>query len=318
MMNVIYKKETSLSATTESSILRILAYFTLFRYPLTKAEIIHYLPPGSRTDQVDDALDQLVADGLVFRIAEFYLLQNESGWVKRRREGNLRAAQLLPTALKIGRFLSGFPFVRGVAISGSLSKMYADEKTDIDFFIITKANRLWIARTIMHIFKKLTYLTGKQDYYCMNYYVDEGSLLLDDQNMYTAVEAITLLPAGGKAMNDFFAANEWIRKWFASYDMKTLRADNYTKRPFIQRLTELLFDHRLGNRLDNYLMKLTTQRWQYKKRKGKRNEEGKAMDLVTGKHFAKSNPGMFREQILTAYGHIISDLKRKAPGYFQQ
>ncbi len=118
--------------------------------------------------------------------------------VKRRQQGNLRAEQLLPKAMKIGRFLSVFPYVRGIGISGSLSKMYAHEKADFDFFIITKANRLWIARTFMHLFKKLTFLTGKQHYYCMNYYLDEKALKLRDQNIYTAVEAITLIPVSGK------------------------------------------------------------------------------------------------------------------------
>ncbi|MEI9810645.1 MAG: hypothetical protein WDO16_23755 [Bacteroidota bacterium] len=149
-------------------------------------------------------LEQLVAEGTIFRIAEFYLLQNDSALVKRRREGNQRAGQLLPKAMRIGRFLSRFPYVRGVGISGSLSKMYADEKADIDFFIITKANRLWIARTFMHLFKKLTFLTGRQHLYCMNYYIDEKALKLGEQNIYTAIETVTLLPAGGNAMQGFF------------------------------------------------------------------------------------------------------------------
>src|SRR6266478_4413244 len=100
--------------------------------------------------------------------------------------------------MKIGRFLSRFPYVTGVGISGSLSKMDAREKADFDFFIVTKANRLWIARTIMHLFKKLTFITGKQHLYCMNYYLDEKALQLRDQNIYTAVEAITLIPVSGK------------------------------------------------------------------------------------------------------------------------
>ena len=84
-----------------------------------------------------------------------------------------------------------FPFVRGVFISGSLSKRCAAEKEDVDYFIVTSANRLWIARTIMHLYKKLTYLRGRQDRYCMNYFIDEEALEIKEKNIFTAVEMIT-------------------------------------------------------------------------------------------------------------------------------
>lgn len=316
MMNVIYKKNTGVQTNTEGCILKILAYFSIFRYPLPKADIVKYLPPGTSIDRVEDALAQLVTDGAIFRIGDFYSLQNETTWVKRRREGNLRAAQLLPTAMKIGRFLSKFPFVRGVAISGSLSKMYADEKTDIDFFVITKTNRLWIARTFMHLFKKFTFLTGKQDYYCMNYYVDEASMKHEDQNIYTAMEIITLMPAGGEAIPRFFKVNDWVGGWFGSYEMQTGNNNIASGKTWMKRFLEWTLDHKAGHYLDTYLMKLTTRRWQNKKQKGKRNNEGKEMDLITHKHFAKSNPGMFREKILTAYSEIVAELKRRYPDCF--
>ena len=50
--------------------------------------------------------------------------------------------------------IAAFPFVRAVGISGSLSKQYADENSDIDYFIITAANRLWIAKNLPAYFQK--------------------------------------------------------------------------------------------------------------------------------------------------------------------
>lgn len=315
-MSVAYKRGTGLLLNTEGSILKVLAYFSLFEYPLTKMEIVKYLPPGTAFGGVDTALEQLVTDGVIFRISEFYGLQNDIALVKRRKEGNQRAAQLLPKAMKIGQFLSAFPYVRGIGISGSLSKMYADEKADIDFFIIAQADRLWIARTFMHIFKKLTFLTGQQHLYCMNYYIDEKALQLEDQNIYTAIETATLIPAGGNAMPDFFIANAWVSEWFAEYSMDNPHTKEKARKPWLKRMAEWLLNNKTGNRLDNYLMKLTTRRWQRKKQRGVRNEEGKAMDLITGKHFARSNPGMFQERLLTRYNEILNAMKKRYPGYF--
>jgi hypothetical protein len=316
MMSVAYKRDAGLLVNTEGSILKVLAYFSLFEYPLTKMEITKYLLPGTALNEVDSTLEQLVAGNTIFKINEFYLLQNDAVLVKRRKEGNQRAAQLLPKAMKIGKFLSAFPYVTGIGISGSLSKMYADEKADIDFFIITKADRLWIARTFMHIFKKFTFLTGRQHLYCMNYYIDEKALQLDDQNIYTAIETVTLIPAGGTAMADFLVTNAWVSEWFAECNIDNYPAKEKAHRPWLKRMTEWMLNNKTGNRLDNYLMKLTTRRWQRKKQRGVRNVEGKAMDLITGKHFARSNPGMFQERLLTRYNDILNGMKKRYPGSF--
>jgi predicted nucleotidyltransferase len=112
----------------------------------------------------------------------------------------------------VGRLLIKFPFVRGVGISGSLSKNFADDKSDIDLFIITEKDRLWIARTLMHCFKKLTFLANRQHHYCMNYYVDEQQLQIAEKNIYTAIEVDTLIPLEGDVVfEQFYTANTWTR-----------------------------------------------------------------------------------------------------------
>ncbi|MBL7738086.1 MAG: hypothetical protein JNK14_02620 [Chitinophagaceae bacterium] len=317
MMNVVYKKEYTIAAGTEGAILKTLVYFSLFNYPLTKAEIASYMPPGTCTELFDDAMEQLVQDGIIFCIGGFYLTEDDPLFVKRRREGNQQAEELLPKAMKIGRFLASFPYVRGVGISGSLSKKYADERTDIDFFIITRNNRLWIARTLMHLFKKVTFLAGRQHDYCMNYYIDESALKLDDRDIYTAIETATLLPVYGNTMDDFFAANEWVGDWFAGYRAAISGKKEKDKRGVIKQIMEWLLNNPAGNWLDDQLMKISTRRWQKKKQKGKRNEQGKQMDLVTDKHFARSNPGMFREKLLAVYQEKLNGIKEKYPFYFR-
>jgi hypothetical protein len=309
MINAIEKIVDKVTNQTEASILRTLTYFSIFQYPLSKEEIKTFLHPGTTINSFQNVLEQLVSRRLVYKLDEFYSLQNDRSWVTRRREGNLRAERILPTAMKIGRFLYKFPYVTGIAISGSLSKMYADEKADIDFFIITKTNRLWIARTFMHLFKKLTYFKGRQHFYCMNYYLDENALKLYDQNMYTAVETITLLPVCGEGLSDFFKANHWVSEWFREYPLQQNIQEKTPGKTWIKKTVEWLFNNKAGNGLNDYFMNLTTRRWQNKKKRGMRNEEGETMDLITGKHFARSNPGMLQEKLLTIFHAKIEDLK---------
>ena len=174
----------------ELAILKTLVYFDIFDYPLSPKEIKSFLECHVDDEVFTFALRQLISDRIIFKVGEFYSLQNNLQRAEKRSRGNLRAQKLLPKAAKIGAFLYKFPYVKAVAVSGSLSKNYADEKADIDFFIIAKENRLWIARTILHLFKKLTFLLGRQHYYCMNYFIDEKALIIPEKNIYTAMEVV--------------------------------------------------------------------------------------------------------------------------------
>jgi predicted nucleotidyltransferase len=175
------------------NILTTLAYFDMFNYPLTRVEIFLFLQQEYRLDEFEVALRYMVASQAIYNFDNYYTLKNDQSLIKRRVEGNRKAADLVKIAHKVSDLLIRFPFVRGIAISGSLSKNFADDDSDIDLFIITAKNRLWIARTLMHTFKKLTFLFNKQHYFCMNYYVDEAQLQIAEKNIYTAIEVAWII-----------------------------------------------------------------------------------------------------------------------------
>ena len=291
------------------SIIKALAYFDIFQYPLSKIELKQFLDQPVIEAAFDKTLERLVNKKTIFRLYDFYSLHNNLLLAQKRKQGNIRAEQLLSKAMKIGRFLYKFPYVRAIGISGSLSKNYADQKADIDFFIITKANRLWIARTLMHIFKKLTFLTGRQHLYCMNYYVDESALEVENKNIYTAIEVTTLLPVYGKEkLHDFFAANDWVNELLPACSLRLQQMED-PPGSWFQKLVEWMFNNRIGDQLDTYLMKITSLRWKRKTEKGKCNEKGQVMGLITGKHFAWSNPESFQEKVLSLYTQKLAELK---------
>src|SRR5882757_10031709 len=201
-----------------SSILKVLAYFDLFNYPVSAEEILFFLDQDVQAPELDRVLEALIAGKYLFRLDRFYSLRDDPRAAERRIRGNKHAAELLVIADRVSRFLYQFPYVRGIGISGSLSKHFADENADIDYFIITRSNRLWIARSFMHLFKKWSFLTGKQHWYCMNYYVDEEALEIKERNIFTATEMITLLPASGNGgLVKFFDANDWTAHYFPHY-----------------------------------------------------------------------------------------------------
>jgi predicted nucleotidyltransferase len=290
---------------TMSDIVATLAYFDLFNYPLSQREIWQFLSNTRNNNEFNQSLAELIRCSKVYKFGEFYSLRNDEAVAAYRRNGNLRATQLMKTARKICWFLSKFPFVRGVAISGSLSKNFANESSDIDLFIITSSNRLWLARTFLHGFKKLTYLLRLQHYLCMNYFVDEDGLEIEEKNIYTAVEVVTLIPLQGEAVfNRFRASNSWSKNFLPNHFLRVSIAEE-PKFFFLQFILEKMFTNRVGDYLDNCLGKITAARWKNKTIENKKNMKGIVMSMVAKKHVAKPDPIFFQREFLNLYAEKL-------------
>ena len=292
----------------KKDILATLTYFNMFDYPLSKREIFIFLGQTDELHEFEHILNTLVEESAVYRVGEFYSIQNNFSLSERRSKGNEKAIQLLQKAEKVAGFLSRFPFVRGVAVSGSLSKNFADDTADIDFFIITAANRLWIARSFLHVFKKLTFLVNMQHYYCMNYFVDEAEPVIVEKNIYTAIEIATLLPLRGTVVFEiFYTANGWTKRFLPNNYMRISSAKE-TGSNWLKSLAEQLFSNKMGDRLDNFFMKMTAKRWNKKTENRKKNNRGELMSLQAGKHYSKPNPANFQQKLLKLYENNLTDI----------
>ena len=292
----------------KKDILATLTYFNMFDYPLTKREIFIFMGNADEQHEFENTLNKLAEESAVYKVGDFYSIQNNSALSERRSRGNAKAIQMLQKAEKVAGFLSGFPFVRGVAVSGSLSKNFADDTADIDFFIITAANRLWIARSFLHMFKKLTFLTNKQHYYCMNYFVDEAEPMIVEKNIYTAIEIATLLPLRGTVVFDkFYTVNNWTKKYLPNNYMRIASAKE-TGTNWLKSFMERLFSNTMGDNLDNHFMKITARRWNKKTENGKKNSRGILMSLQADKHYSKPDPASFQEKLLRLYENNLTDI----------
>lgn len=282
-------------------ILATLTYFDIFKYPITQTEIFLFLQKTYCLEEFTKAIRELLSDGAIFKFDDFYTLQNDYELILRRRKGNQMAKKIMETAEKVASLLSAFPFVRGVAISGSLSKNYADENSDIDLFIITKKNRLWLARTFLHLFKKCTYLFKKQHLFCMNYFIDEAGLQIKEKNIYTATEVATLLPLRGiESFIEFYKSNDWCKEYLPNHTMR-ISYNREIKRSIMKRIIEFVFDNLAGTAMDDLFMNITARRWKKKTQVQKRNAKGNIMGMDANKHYAKPDPVNFQEKFMDIY-----------------
>ena len=298
----------SIQLCVKQDILGTLSYFDIFSYPLTQSEIAQFLKHTYCHKEFIESLNELVEENWVYKFDEFYMLQEDHSLVHRRRKGNIQAKAMLKTAEKIAGFLSMFPFVKGVAVSGSLSKNFADENSDIDFFIITERNKLWLARTFMHCFKKIAILLKKQDLFCMNYYIDEDMLQIREKNIFTATEIATLLPLRGiDTFQNFFKENSWSKNFLPNHSLRVSYVEE-AKNHFLKKAVELILRNPVGNVLDHLLMKFSIYQWNKKTKSGKLNKRGIVMSMDASRHYAKPNPLNFQKKFMELYEKKIFNL----------
>ena len=294
----------------ENDILATLAYFDVFSYPLKEKEIYLFLPASYPVYEFEFALQRLGLTNVIYKIGDFYSLHNNFDLSYRRREGNERAKKMMVTARKVAKFLAKFPFVLAIGVSGSLSKEYADEDSDIDFFIITQANRLWIARTLMHLFKKTTFLFNKQHLFCMNYYIDATSLEIPEKNIYTATEIVTVVPCEGyEVFRKFYAANAWTKEFLPNNYLRVASGNEQNKSVW-KKAFEALLNNGIGNRLDQLLMSYSQNSWLAKTKKSALNKRGRIMNMHATRHSAKPDPLFYQEKLVKEYQLRLDELMR--------
>jgi hypothetical protein len=277
----------------ETEPLLMLKYFNIFRHPLRLEEILKFSGETETEAELEAYLNELIAAGTISKIGDYYLYEGDQRYIDKREKGEAYAAKLLPKAKQSAKFIALFPFVKFVGISGSLSKGYADERTDFDFFIITAANTLWICRTLLHLVKKMSYLIRRQHWMCMNYFIDEQKLELEEKNIFTQIELSTLIPVYNHDMYRFLLLNN-------KNNLPNLQHlgldidgdDNNTAPLFIKE------KNTWWRPLNIWLMKLTDMKWRRKWKKKGYPMSDYALAFKTTPYISKNHPKNYQKTIL--------------------
>jgi hypothetical protein len=278
------------------TLLKPLLYFSLFRYPLTEEEIFAFSEADSK-EQIKRELESLVDDKIIFKINNFYLCENNKELVKRRLLGNKKAKEIHKKATSVSRLISKFPYVEGVGISGSLSKGYFDDDGDIDFFIITTHKRLWIARTLLILYKKI-FLLNSRKFFCVNYFISEDALEIDEKNRFTATELVTLMPMfGNGSFHDFYKKNKWAKTFLPNKKIcKGLENLIPVDKPIATKLIEKILNTKMGDSLDSFFLKITYKKWKIKFNNLEDHHFNIA--LKSTKNISKHHPLNFQRQVI--------------------
>ncbi len=288
-----------------------LLYSDIFNYPLKLSEIHSFsASPGASLEDVRDALDTLIEQGLVFKHGDYYDVHDSKANVKRRIEGNQRAQAMAGTAHRQAQLIMKFPFVRSVMASGSFSKNFMDENSDLDFFVVTVSNRLWIARMMLVIYKKL-FLKNSHQLFCVNYFVDTEHLVIEEQNIFTATELATLIPLAGDALyHRLMAENlKWLKAYFPNLPERNT-SNKAEAVAALKRLGEKILRNTIGDWLDRLFMHVTLNRW-----KRKYSERFCADDFniafKTSRHVSKGHPNYYQKKVIALLQQKLDAFRRR-------
>ncbi len=177
----------------ERAIWRTIAYVDGFDYPLTAVEIQRYLEKSNASlTMVQKALANNTYWG---QKNGYYTLPNREEIVEIRQQRARRAQALWPPAVRYGRLIAHIPFVRMVAITGSLAMNNITDDADVDYLVVTENGRLWLSRALIIAIVRLA--ARQKIILCPNYLISQNNLHFSEQNLYTAHELSQMIPLSG-------------------------------------------------------------------------------------------------------------------------
>jgi len=235
------------------AILHTLSYSDIFDYPLTAPEVHQYLTGVKASfEEVAQALE----DGSVRRTGNYFTLPGREEIVSIRLDREARSQKLLPRALRYGRILGALPYIRMVALTGSLAVMNISESADLDYMLVAARGRVWTARAFALAFNRLTRLGGHT--ICPNLIVSENALEWRLHDLYSARELCQMkLIKGVDVYNLLMKANQWVGSFLpnAFLESNSLLFENPQEpAPALQSLVELPLRGKLGDRFENWEM----------------------------------------------------------------
>jgi hypothetical protein len=294
----------------EAAILQTVAYVDMFDFPPTAAEIHRYLV-GIKADrsEVEAALGsgRLVPELLEQR-GEFFLLPGRDETVEIRKQRTEIAVQLWPIAMRYAKIIAGLPFVRMVAVTGSLAVNNVGREADIDYLIVTRTGRLWLCRAMVIVIVRLAARRGIS--LCPNYFLSERALNFAERNLYAAHELVQMVPLTGL---DVYWRMRELNSWWVDYlpnaaGIADGPAAGELKLPRPARALRAAGEGLLGSRLGRPL-----ERWEMNRKVGRFSRLADGREAAFSADWCKGHFDHHGQRAIESYNERWHALERERP-----
>ncbi len=197
-------------------------------FPFTLEEVADYFLP--RVNITGEQLRSLILAGdfrnIPFHLMSDYLVASMTQSESARLEREQMSAAKLESASGFARLLERLvPFIRTVAVTGSVAYGSADRWDDIDLFIVTKQNRLWLTALMTLLLARLNKMLRLRPShlspFCLSYVHDESGFAKESQmnrtNPLFARELLKAKPiAGADQYKKLLENNAWVRNFYSA------------------------------------------------------------------------------------------------------
>ncbi|MFA6132021.1 MAG: hypothetical protein WC702_03080 [Patescibacteria group bacterium] len=189
----------------EAGIVKTVAWFSLFDYPLTAFDIWKWLGVKSSFAEVEETLrTSLWLRGRLEAKEGLFVLGGRSaeGIIATHQERFLDAARKFKKLGWAAKYFSFFPFVRAVFACNTLAWHHTAPESDIDLFIVVSPGTIWLTRLLLVTPFRLLGRRPKQttvDPFCFSFFVTDENLslkdlLLSEGDPYMAYWLASLVP----------------------------------------------------------------------------------------------------------------------------
>jgi hypothetical protein len=226
------------SRAQELAVLRSVTYAALFDYPLTLAQL-HATLIGVRADAETVAAWWRTSDFLQAVIEHhdgLYCPAGRSDLLSTRARREVVSRDLLDRDRRILSVVAAMPFVRMVALSGSLAHLNAERSADLDLFVVTARHRVWSVTVSLLVIARLL---GWRRRMCLNYVISENALRVEPPDLFSANQIIHLRPILGRdVFARFVEANEFVREHYPNFaiDGPLTPSSPHALTPLIERI----------------------------------------------------------------------------------
>ena len=208
------------------SIIKTLSYSDIFDFPLTRDEIFKFYI-GKITDKkkVFSTLTKMVRTKQIGKYGKYYFLNGKKNLCLLRKKREMESKRKMRIARRSAFLLSFVPTIKLLGISGSLSMNNAQRRDDIDLFIITSKNTLWLTRFLVNLIllakgaKRARNDSYGADSICPNMFVSISSLNVPN-NLFSAHEVTQLkvLVNKNRTYEKFVSENSWVSRFLPHAD----------------------------------------------------------------------------------------------------
>lgn len=222
----------------EKAVLKTIIYSDIFDYPLKINEIHKWLVGKKVTlRQVEKMLIRLNKESGIKNYGQYYFLRKRDRLAAKRRHREKQSKTYFRKAKILSQVLKLIPWIKLVGVSGGLAMGNADWKDDIDLFIVTSKNRLWISRLLTLGLLSLTgqrrkkvdsgkRIAGKL---CVNILLEEDKLEQKNKDIFVAHEVLQMRPLWYRAgiYSKFLEDNSWAFKFLPNWITESVTSSKY-------------------------------------------------------------------------------------------